>query len=122
LKVMALLLATYAVCYATLSTLGRYQEIEDQYGRKWAVWCPSGCYLASQWRGLPDIKLTDLGFVFLPLIIADHKIVHQRVLTFSVQGDGYQVARITADGKRIQPAHLPYSGDGAAPLRLRDDD
>ena len=104
LKVTVLLLATYAVCYATLSAAGRYQELEDQHGRKWAVWCPSGCYVPLQRRGLSDITLTNLGLVFLPLIIVDHKILHQRAMTFSAQGDGYQVARISVDGKRIEPA------------------
>lgn len=107
--VVAISGATYLSIYVVLAAKGEYRELEDQHSLAWAVWYPAACSTEGSWRGLKRYYLSDVGYIFLPCIYLDRKLFHKGCLTVSAQGDGFRLARITVDGKRIEKISSPYS-------------
>lgn len=91
----------YVISYAVLSLAGEYHEIEDIHGRRFAVWHPQLCRSEIKWRGKPGTVITWIGGFYLPLLVIDNKFIHPTKITYSVQGDGYDVRRISENGRRL---------------------
>jgi hypothetical protein len=101
LKALKLTCILYVGSYAVFSLTGYYHETEDLHGRKFAVWHPRFCRTETTWRNLPSTNITWAGGLYLPLLLVDNKFIHPTRLTFSVKGDGFRVAYISENGKRI---------------------
>jgi hypothetical protein len=91
LKALKLTCILYVGSYMVLSITGYYHEIEDLHGRRYAVWHPRFCREVTTWRNLPSTDITWVGGFYLPLMLIDGKVIHPNKLTYSVQGDGFEV-------------------------------
>ena len=111
LRLATILCSLYISTYVALSANGEYRELWDAHARAWASWYPAGCSIEGSWRGLTRYYLSNTGYLFFPCIYLDRKLIHKGALTVSAQGDGFRIARISENGKRIEPVASPVSPD-----------
>ena len=98
---IGLLVLAYVGSYSFLSFGGQYSEVENMHGTKWAVWHPVLCRRQTTWRNLTVTDITWTGGFYLPLLLIDNKLVHPTKLTYSVNGDGFRVASISDNGRKV---------------------
>jgi len=91
MRVMVILLFIYVISYVVLSLTGSYMVTEFESGNKKAIWSARSCKRMVTFRGLHQVWLTEVGFVYLPLVYLDDQFWHPQKLVYSVQGDGFYV-------------------------------
>lgn len=91
MRLMLFLSCLYVISYIALSLMGSYMVTEFESGNKKAIWSARSCKRMVTFRGLHQVWLTEVGFVYLPLVYLDDLIWHPQKLVYSVQGDGFYV-------------------------------